>query len=278
MEPLVWFITGGSSGFGRAIAEHVLDDGYGAAVTARDKQDLESLQTRFGNRILAEEMNVVRKDQVDAAVDSALLHFGTIDVLVNAAGRGMLAAVEEATEEQIQSLIDVNVLGMVRTIQAVLPHMRGRRAGVIVNFSSVGGFVTVPGFGYYHATKFAIEGLSETLAQEVAPLGISVMLVEPGGFRTNFDSSLAQVDHPIEDYAGTVGKMRTSIQERNGSQPGDPAKAARAIVEAVRSKNRPSRLVLGKDALERMRAKIHTMITQIADWENVSMGTGFDAK
>jgi NAD(P)-dependent dehydrogenase (short-subunit alcohol dehydrogenase family) len=271
-----WLITGCSSGFGRALAEYALERGMRVAVTARDPRQAEDITASYGERALALRLDVTDADQVVQAVARAQAQFGGIDVLVNNAGFGYLASVEESEEERIRAMFETNFFGLSRMTQAVLPGMRERKRGCIVNISSVGGLVGVPALGYYNATKFAVEGLSEALAKEVAPLGIKVLIVEPGPFRTDWAGrSIQQSATKIPDYAATAGARSDMIQGYSGRQPGDPARAAAAIFEAVQSQNTPLRLVLGKAALDMARGKLEELRRNFDQWEKASLSADF---
>ena len=262
-EKPVWFITGCSTGFGHELARQALNRGYRAVVTARQPAELATLAGLGDALILG--LDVTDRGEIDAAVSAAEAHFGRIDVLVNNAGIGYFAAIEEGTDAKVQRLFDVNVFGLCHMIQAVLPGMRRRRSGTIVNMSSIGGLRGFPAVGYYNATKFAVEGLSEALWQEVEPLGIRVMIVEPSGFRTDWAGRSAEIsDDPIADYAATAGRARENLQASSGHQAGDPVLAARAIIDATEANPPPHRLLLGNQAydgamakLEELRAEFH---------------------
>ena len=248
-EKPVWFITGCSTGFGRQIATHVLELGYRTVVTSRDPEDISDL-AELGNALVLK-LDVTDRTQAESAVKAALDHFGCIDVLVNNAGIGYFAAVEESDEQEVRKMFDVNVFGLSRMIHIVLPGMRKRRQGFIVNLSSIAGLRSFPALGYYNSTKFAVEGLSEALWQEVEPLGIKVMLVEPSGFRTDWAGRSAnETEHQIADYADTADKNIRQLRAVSGNQSGDPTRAAEAIVQAVESPNPPHRLLLGNDAYD----------------------------
>ncbi|WP_328646499.1 oxidoreductase [Amycolatopsis sp. NBC_00348] len=273
-ESPVWFITGCSTGLGRALATHVLERGWRAAVTARDPRTVADLVGRHGDRALALTLDVTDPSQVTAAVTRAEEAFGRIDVLVNNAGYGYLAAVEEGDDAEVRTLFDTNVFGLADVTKAVLPGMRARRSGHVVNVSSLGGLAGFGATGYYHATKFAVEGLSESLAAEVAPLGIGVTIVEPGAFRTNWSGpSMKQSPIRIDDYAETAGKRREATLATYGSQPGDPARAAEAIVTALAADEPPLRLLLGAAALTVAYGKIEALRRDFARWEDVSRST-----
>ncbi|WP_328443634.1 MULTISPECIES: oxidoreductase [unclassified Amycolatopsis] len=273
-ESPVWFITGCSTGLGRALATHVLERGWRAAVTARDPRTVADLVGRHGDRAVALTLDVTNPAQVTAAVQRAEETFGRIDVLVNNAGHGYLAAVEEGDDAEVRALFDTNVFGLAEVTKAVLPGMRSRRAGHVVNVSSLGGLAGFGATGYYHATKFAVEGLSESLAAEVAPLGIGVTIVEPGAFRTNWSGpSMKQSPIRIDDYAGTAGKRREATLATYGSQPGDPARAAEAIVTVLAAEEPPLRLLLGTAALQVAYGKLDSLRRDFERWEDVSRST-----
>lgn len=273
-EKPVWFITGCSTGFGRHIATHVLKLGYRVVITARDPNDIRELAD-LGNSLTLK-LDVTDRSQVETAVKAAEDHFGGIDVLVNNAGIGYFAAVEESDETEVRKMFEVNVFGLCRMIHVVLPGMRERRKGFIVNLSSIGGLRSFPALGYYNSTKFAVEGLSEALWQEVEPLGIKVMLVEPSGFRTDWAGRSAQeTKHSIADYAETADKNIRQLRAISGHQDGDPVRAAQAIVHAVESTNPPHRLLLGNDAYQSAIAKLDDLREEFSEWESVSRGADF---
>ena len=272
----VWFITGSSSGFGRLLAEQVLAAGEFVVATARDLAKVSDLERKYPDNAKAIRLDVTDKTQADEAVAQALAVFGRIDVLVNNAGYGLVAAQEEATEEEIQSQIDTNVYGVIHVTRAVLPHMRTQRSGHIVNMSSVAGLVGTPGLGYYNLTKFALEGMSEALAQEVAPLGIHVTAIEPGPFRTDFAGRSAHFSpNEIREYSGSAGKTRAMLHSANGTQKGDPLRAVEAIRRVVASENPPQHLILGAFALHRFRGKVERIQREMAEWEQVALGADF---
>jgi len=251
----VWFITGCSTGFGRELAKHVLELGYRTVVTARKPEDIADLAA-CGDALTLK-LDVTDQAQIDAAIKAAEKRFGGIDVLVNNAGIGYFAAIEESENDQVRRMFDINVFGLGRVITAALPGMRERRSGFIVNFSSIAGLRSAPSLGYYSATKFAVEGLSEALAQEVEPLGIRVMIVEPSGFRTDWAGRSAnESKRQIADYADTAGAGRRGLRAISGKQDGDPVRAIHAIVKAVEAKHPPHHLLLGVDAYEGAKAKL----------------------
>lgn len=272
----VWFLTGCSTGFGRQIAKEVLGRGGRAIVTAGDPQKLDDLVEGHGERALSLALDVTSPEQIREAVGKAEERFGRIDVLVNNAGYGYYAAIEEGEEEESRKMFDANLFGLLDVTRAVLPGMRARRGGHIVNVSSVGGLIGFPGSGYYAASKFAVEGASEALSREVEPLGIKVTIVEPGPFRTDFAGrSIRRSQYEIEDYGDTAGARIQSNMERSGKQPGDPERAARAIVAAVESEQPPLRLLLGGGAPDAVREKLAGTLQEIEEWEGVTTGADF---
>jgi NAD(P)-dependent dehydrogenase (short-subunit alcohol dehydrogenase family) len=271
-----WFITGCSTGLGRALAEAVLANGHNAVATARDVDALKDLVAAHPDTALALTLDVTDSSQVSSAVEQAQARFGGIDVLVNNAGYGYRAAVEEGVDEDVRRLFATNFFGPIAMIKAVLPGMRGRRAGAIVNISSIGAQITPVGSGYYSATKAALEGASGSLRGELAPLGISVTVVEPGGFRTDFAGrSLAQSAGALDDYAQTAGRRRKENDTMHGTQAGDPAKAAQAIITAVEAPDTPFLLLLGQDALTGFRAVAEAQLAEVAKWEDLGRGTAY---
>ena len=257
----VWFITGCSSGFGRELAVRAIDQGHRVVATARNRQSLDELQAKHPDSVLALQMDVTDTQACARAIGEAEGHFGQVDVLVNNAGYGYYAAIEEGEVAAVRTLFDTHFFGLVGLTKLVLPGMRARRSGRIVNFSSIGGLIGFPGTGYYCAAKFAIEGLSEALSKEVEPLGIRVMIVEPGPFQTNFiGGSRKESRIEIPDYASTAGLYRHAATDRK--LPGDPARAARLIVEAVDGPETPLRLLLGRSAYSRVIDKLTGMIAE----------------
>jgi NAD(P)-dependent dehydrogenase (short-subunit alcohol dehydrogenase family) len=272
----VWFVTGCSTGFGRELARLVLEKGWRVAATARDPRKLDDLLAGHGERGRAIALDVTDHAQVARAVREAEEAFGRLDVVVNNAGYGYLSAIEEGEDAEIRAMFETNVFGLAAVTRAVLPGMRTRRSGHIVNISSQGGMIGFPGSGYYAATKFAVEGLSESLSKEVAPLGIRVLIVEPGPFRTDWAGrSLKQSATWIDDYEQTSGARRKQISGYSGRQPGDPVRAAQAIITAVSADNPPLRLVLGRPALEGVRGKLRSVLDEIDAWEATTLGADF---
>jgi NAD(P)-dependent dehydrogenase (short-subunit alcohol dehydrogenase family) len=273
-----WLITGCSTGLGRALAEAVLDRGEYAVVTARDAAGVRDLADAHPDTALALALDVTDHRQVAEVVEQAQQRFGAVDVLVNNAGYGYRAAVEEGDEADVERLFATNFFGAVAATKAVLPGMRARRSGAIVNISSIGARITPAGSGYYSATKAALEGLTGSLRKEVEPLGITAMVVEPGAFRTDFSGrSLQQSAEAISDYADTAGRRRKEHDTTHGTQPGDPAKAARAIIRAVEVAEPPALLVLGQDAVDGFRGVLDAERAELEAWESTSVDTGIDA-
>ncbi len=271
-----WLITGCSTGLGRALAEAVIGAGHHAVVTARDAGKVADLAAAAPRRVLPVALDVTRPEQVAAAVRDADERFGGVDVLVNNAGYGYRAAVEEGDDAAVRTLFETHFFGAVAMIKAVLPGMRARRSGAIVNISSIGAQLTPVGSGYYSAVKAALEGISGALRGELAPLGITVTVVEPGAFRTDFAGrSLVQSATVIDDYAATAGQRRKENDTMHGNQAGDPAKAAAAIIAAVESPEPPGFLLLGPDALALYRHAADARATEIAKWEGLSGATDF---
>ena len=274
----VWFITGTSSGFGRELAEQLLAGGHKVVATARKPETLDDLITKHPETAFAVALDVTDESSIETAVGAAIEKFGRVDVLVNNAGYGLAGAIEEATEAEYMPVFETNVFGLISVTRAFLPHFRAQRSGNIVNLSSIGGLIGSPGWGYYNASKFAVEGFSEALHAELAPLGIQVTIVEPGPFRTEFlGRSGVEANQRIDDYDATAGKTREYFHDQAGKQPGDPAKAVAAIIAAVESPRPPRHLVLGKIAFDRMTARLGTWKEELAAWQETSLGADFDA-
>jgi NAD(P)-dependent dehydrogenase (short-subunit alcohol dehydrogenase family) len=271
-ESRIWFITGASSGFGREIAAAALGRGDRVVAAARNVSRLAGLDG--GDRVLAVALDVTDAGQRERAIGEALDRFGRIDVLVNNAGRTQVGAVEETTEDELRDLFELHFFAPAALTRLVIPHMRANGGGAIVQMSSVGGQVTYPGFGAYCATKFALEGLTETLRDEVAPFGIRTLIVEPGAFRTGlFRADAAYQSEPMPEYAETVGPTREYVSGGHGTQPGDPAKAAEAILTALDADETPLRLVLGEDAIGNIRARLGDLGAELDQWEDVGRAT-----
>ncbi|WP_446038905.1 oxidoreductase [Streptomyces sp. SID1121] len=274
----IWLITGASRGFGLEITRAALAEGHQVAATARDTTALSSAFPDAGDALFALPLDVTDEARAKAAVAEAVERFGGIDVLVNNAGHGMLGAVEEVGDAAARAVFDTNVFGTLNVLRAVLPVMRARRSGHIITITSVGGFDGVAGWGLYAATKFAMEGFSESLRRETEPLGVQVTIVEPGYFRTDFldASSLRREETVIADYAATVGVSRERALRSNHAQPGDPVKAACVIVGLGQHPDAPHRLQLGADAVVRVEAKLDQMRDELATWREVSLSTDHD--
>jgi NAD(P)-dependent dehydrogenase (short-subunit alcohol dehydrogenase family) len=271
-----WFITGSSTGFGRLLAEEVLKSGGNVIATARNRSQIADLEQQFPKNAKALAMDVTDQAQVDSAVTQAFAQFGQVDVLVNNAGYGLAGAIEEATEEEYKPVFETNVFGLIRLTRAFLPYLRKQRGGHIFNLSSIGGLIGSPGWGYYNASKFAVEGFSEALAAELTPLGIHVTVIEPGPFRTDFlGRSGVEAKLRIADYDATAGKTREYFHTQAGKQPGDPARAVKAMIQVVESPNPPLHLILGAIALKRFREKLEKWNQEIAAWEQVTLGADF---
>ena len=272
----VWLITGCSTGFGRELAKLVLARGWRAVVTARDAAQVADIAEGHADRVLVLPLDVTRPAQIAEVIAATKLKFGRIDALVNNAGYGYLAAIEEGEDEAVRAMFETNVFGLIAMTKAVLPVMRAQRSGLIVNVSSIGGITSFAATGYYHGTKYAVEGISESLAIEVKPLGIDVLIVEPGPFRTNWaGASLKQSATQINDYATTAGERRKQTEARSGNQVGDPVRAAQAIIDAALSDTPPLRLLLGKAALELARKKLDLMCADFDRWESTTLGADF---
>ena len=260
----VWFITGSSTGFGRLLAQELLRRGNRVIATARDIAKVEDLVHQYNPA------------QIESVAQQAIAAFGHVDILVNNAGYGLNGAIEEVSEEEFEPMFQTNIYGLIRTTRAFLPHFRQRRTGHIFNLSSVSGLIGGAGWGFYNATKFAVEGFSEALAGEMKPLGVHVTVIEPGPFRTDFlgrSGKLAAKEFP--EYKDTAGKARDYLKTQAGKQPGDPQKAVEAIIAVADSPAPPLHLILGKIALIRFRDKLALWQKEIAAWEPVTVGSDF---
>lgn len=273
-----WLITGCSTGLGRALAQAILKRGWNAVVTARNVAAIEDITAPYRETALALPLDVTKSEQIAEAIRRAKERFDRVDVLVNNAGHGYRAAVEEADAHDVDELFATNFFGAVALIKAVLPEMRARRQGCIVNVSSIAAQAAMPGSGYYSATKTALEAVSDALRKEVRPLGIRVLVVEPGAFRTNFaGGSLRQSRTAIADYSATAGLRRKEHDTTDGTQPGDPVRGAQAIISAVVGQAAPFRLLLGTDAVRFVRGELETQLAEVGDWEQTSASTDFVA-
>jgi NAD(P)-dependent dehydrogenase (short-subunit alcohol dehydrogenase family) len=273
-----WLISGCSTGLGRNLALAVLEAGFNVVVTARDPAKVLDIVSAYPKTAMPAALDVTDPTSIANTVRFAQQKFGSIDVLVNNAGYGYRAAVEEADGKDVDALFATNFFGAVSMIKAVLPGMRSRRSGAIVNISSIAARRAMPGSAYYSATKFALEGLSEALRREVAPLGIKVLIVEPGAFRTDFSGrSLQGAKTVIADYEPTVGPRRKQNDKTGGTQPGDPARAARTIIDVIGGPNPPARLLLGSDAVRIVGEEVEAQRNEIEAWKELSAGTDFPA-
>ena len=268
----VYFITGCSTGFGRHLALEALQQGNQVAVTSRNTDDVKDIVAQFPERAVAIQLDVTNATEVTTAIKQAQERFGRIDVLVNNAGIGYFGAIEESEETEYRRMFEINFFGLAAVTNAVLPIMRTQRSGHIVNISSIGGMVAFPGVGFYNATKFAVTGYSEALAKETAPLGIKVTVVAPSGFRTDWAGRSANnTTIVIDDYAATAHTNQNTIRGYSGNQPGDPVRAAKAIIKAVEADKPPVRLLLGAGALKGARNKIVEMQNDIDTWEETTL-------
>ena len=272
----VWLITGSSTGFGRTLAETVLQQGDIVIVTARKPEQLQDLIAQYPATALALKLDVTDKAEIETAIEKAIAKFGRIDILVNNAGYGLIGALEEVSDEQIQRNFNTNLFGAIDVIRAILPVMREQQSGHIINMSAIAGFTNELGFSIYGGAKFALEGVSEALQGEVAPLGIKVTIVEPGPFRTDFIGRSLDRAESMDAYQDTVGNFLNFLNNIEGKQPGDPQKAAEAIIKVVDSDNPPLRLVLGKYAYTKFRKKLESLTTELDAWEAVAINTDFE--
>jgi NAD(P)-dependent dehydrogenase (short-subunit alcohol dehydrogenase family) len=275
-KPRVWLITGASAGFGRELALAAVAAGDTVVATARAEQRLAGLVEAGGDRVRTAALDVTDEHQVAEVTARTLAELGRIDVVVNNAGHGSVGAVEELELTELRELMEVMFFGAVAVTKAVLPHLRAQGSGAIVQMSSMGGQLSMPGFGAYCAAKAALEGLSEALAAEVRPFGIRVLIVEPGAFRTEFGGHRMHRSRIIDAYAGSTGPTRAAVDAMDGTQPGDPRKAARAILEVLDDPEPPLRLVLGNDAVDHLRAHHELVRTDLARWEKLSRATDLD--
>jgi len=272
----VWFITGASSGFGEAFARYALDQGYRVVATARDVGKLAAIAALAPERVLVHTLDVTRAGDAEAAIAATLARFGRIDVVLNNAGYGIVGAVEETPETELRAQMETNFFGAAAVIQAVLPTLRRQRTGAIVNISSLGGQLSFAGFSAYSASKFALEGLSEALAQEVAPFGIKVLIVEPGQFRTNLAGAAMRHMPVLAAYQDIIGGTREFAHAMHHAQAGDPYKAARAIDVALQSDTPPLRLQLGEDAVDAVRVHAQQLLADLERWAPLARDTRID--
>jgi len=277
----VWFVTGCSTGFGHELAKLLIGRGYRTVITARDKARLADLTApglseHGGDNVLALDLDVTDGAQITAAVKVAEARFGRIDILVNNAGYGYQAAAEEGVDAEIRALFEANVFGLFALTRAVLPVMRRQHSGHIINITSVAGYIGFPASGYYAASKHAVEGFSDSLLAEVQPLGIKVTCIAPGAFRTDWAGrSLKQTPNRIADYAGTAGDRMRAVSAYSGTQPGDPVRAAAAMIKIAESKTPPRHLVFGAGGLESVTTHLRKSLAEIEAWRDLSLGTDF---
>ena len=272
----VWFVTGCSTGFGRALATELLEQGYRVVVTARNTAQVADIVYGKEDRALTIQLDVTKQEEIDAAVQTVMDTWGRIDVLVNNAGIGYFGALEESDEAEVRKMFEINVFGLANMTKAVLPLMRAQRSGHILNISSIGGLTAYPALSFYHATKFAVDGMSESLSKEVAPLGIKVTIICPSGFRTDWAGRSAnEAVNTIEDYASTAGTNRNTIRSYSGNQPGDPVRAAKAMIQVTETEHPPLRLLLGAAAVKGARRKLDELKKDYDAWEAVSVGADF---
>lgn len=275
MDKKVWLVTGCSTGLGRAIATQALESGYYVAVGARKTADVEDLVNHYSNA-LAVKLDVTDQQQISDAVRTIVNKFGTLDVLINNAGIGYFAAIEESEDDVVRRMFEINFFGLANMTREVLPIFREKRSGHIINIASVGGLIAYPAIGFYHATKFAVDGYSESLNKEVSPLGIKVTIVAPSGFRTEWAGNNA-TGSPISiaDYEDTAHKYKAAYIAAYGKQAGDPVRAGQAIVKVVEDAHPPLRLLLGKEALQEARKKLQELKTDFDKWEGTTIGADF---
>ena len=272
-----WLITGCSSGFGKLLAEQLLEQGERVVATAREVESISALTTKAksSNQLLLLALDVNKTDQIQITVQRAIEKFGSIDVLVNNAGYGYVGALEETSSEEIRKVFDTNVFGLIEMTRAVLPQMRKQKSGRIINLSSVAGMVALPGASIYAATKFAVEAISEALAGEVAAFGIKITMLEPGGFRTDFANRSLHVAPYRDEYAESLKQTRIYYETIGGNQPGDPQKVVEAMMQLANHPNPPLRLVLGAIALQRIQKKLAQYTEEMKEWESVTLNADF---
>ncbi|WP_028592217.1 oxidoreductase [Paenibacillus massiliensis] len=273
----VWFITGCSTGFGRYIAKQAIASGYKVVVTARNVEQIKDITAGNEDSTLALPLDVTLQDQIESAVAATMEKFGRIDVLVNNAGIGYFSSVEESVEEETRKMFEINFWGLMHVTNAVLPYMRAQKSGHIINFSSIGGLISFPTLGYYHATKYAVEGISESLSQELAPFNIHVTLIEPSGFRTDWGGrSSVKTDTAIPELKDSmVGQMLQGLDQMAGQEAGDPAKAAEAVIQVVETPTPPLRLLLGQMAYQAATHKFTNLLASIEEWKETTINADF---
>jgi NAD(P)-dependent dehydrogenase (short-subunit alcohol dehydrogenase family) len=272
----VWFISGASSGLGKELAKQVLAAGYQVAIGARSTDDVADLVADYPETALALQLDVTRANEIVSAVADAKNRFGRIDVLVNNAGIGYFGSLEESDEEEVRRMFEINFFGLAKLTKEVLPVMRGQRSGHIINIASILGLVSYPAVGYYSATKFAVDGYSESLSKEVAPLGIKVTIIAPSNIRTDWAGrSAKETPAIIEDYQATAGAVKNHLRSISGKQDGDPVRMAKAIVKVVESENPPLRLLLGNDSFNEANAKLIAAKAEYDVWAETSINADF---
>jgi NAD(P)-dependent dehydrogenase (short-subunit alcohol dehydrogenase family) len=276
VDSRVWFITGTSTGFGYLLTQELLRKGDRVIATARDTSKLAPFESQFPETLRTFSLDVTRPAEIVSVAKKAIEAFGHVDVVVNNAGYGVTGAIEEVAEDEFEPMFQTNVYGLIRTTRAFLPHLRQRRSGHIINFSSIAGLIGTAGWGFYATTKFAVEGFSEALAEEMKPFGVHVTAIEPGPFRTDFLGRSGKLAaREIPEYSETAGKARQYLLSQSGKQPGDPQKAVEAVIAVVDSPQPPVHLLLGKSALRRFRAKLAGWEKDLAAWENVTQGADY---
>lgn len=276
-ESKVWLITGCSTGFGRHISQKAIEAGYKVVVTARNVEQVTDLAAGHEDQVIALPLDVTNPEQIRNVVDRTIEKFNRIDVLVNNAGIGYFSSVEESEEEETRKMFEVNFWGLMNVTNAVLPHMRSQKSGHIINFSSIGGLTSFPTLGYYHATKYAVEGISESLSQEVAPFNIHVTLIEPSSFRTDWGgrSSVKTETSIPELKESIVGQMLQGIELGVGQEAGDPAKAAEAVIKVVETTEPPLRLLLGQQAYDAATYKFNSLLASIEQWKETTINADY---
>lgn len=272
----VWLITGCSTGFGRELAKEVLAKGYKVAVASRKTSDVDDIVAAYPNTSIAIQLDVTNESEIKSSVAQTMAHFGQIDVLVNNAGIGYFGSIEESEDAEVRKMFEINVFGLAKMTQEVLPHMRKQRSGHILNIASIAGLRSFPGVGFYNATKYAVDGFSEALAKEVGPLGIKVTIIAPSGFRTDWAGRSANESPAnISDYTETAYKNKDNIRGISGNQAGDPIRGVKAMIQVVESENPPMRLLLGVAALKGAREKLEELKNDFDTWAAVTEGADF---
>ncbi len=274
----VWFITGCSTGFGNILAKLVLEKGDYVCATARKEDSLSLLKNHYKDQIVTASVDVTSDIAIERAIESTIGTFGRIDVLVNNAGYGNLGAFEEISENHLREVFETNFFGLCKVTRLVLPHMRKNKSGTIFNLSSLAGVVASPGFSAYNASKFAVEGHSEALAQEVKPLGINVVIIQPGPFRTDFAGRSLKQYETMPEYKEALAATRERIGQADGKQPGDPIAACELMFDLSRMENPPTNIVLGQVAYDRIKQKLERVLSGMEEWKDRSLGTDYNYK